>query len=442
MASLCKEKNGNFRVQFIAIDGKRKSISIGKQGDRKAARFRDKIEALLSALKTDCVLDDDIQDWLIRIADTPLSEKLQSVGLVKKQVKLSLDALLGEYLGFKKQTNNPKTILTLDQTIRRLTEFFCNKKNITEITQIDAEKYQVFLKLVQKLADGTISRDCGRARAIFEYAKKSRIIKENPFASLKLPSQENKERMFTITPEMASKVLDACPSLEWKLIFAMSRYGGVRVPSELVELRWQDILWAENKIFIHSPKTAHQRKPSRFIPLYPELKILLELAFNEAPEGSIKVLRNCNGSKNYRKGLHRIILKAGLLPWQKLFTNLRSTRETELAKIYSLQAVTAWMGNTPKVALGHYLQVTDDEWQNAATFRAEIRAVSPQSVHFPVQQGTEPACKDSQSLTEVHGSCEVMRNDASCNEVIQSKEVTSLGLEPRTYGLKVCCSTN
>ncbi len=123
---------------------------------------------------------------------------------------------------------------------------------------------------------------------------------------------------------------------------------------------------------------------------------MLEQAYDAAPEGSIKVLRNCNGSKNYRKGLHQIILKAGLLPWTKLFNNLRSSRETELAKTYSLQAVTAWMGNTPKVALGHYLQVTDDEWQNAATFRAEIRAVSPQSVHFPVQQGKEPACKDSQ----------------------------------------------
>ena len=62
--------------------------------------------------------------------------------------------------------------------------------------------------------------------------------------------------------------------------------------------------------------------------------------------------------------------------------------------------------------------------------------------HFPVHQGQAELCKDSQSLTEVYGSCDVMRNDASCNEVIQSKEVTSLGLEPRTYGLKVCCSTN
>ena len=58
------------------------------------------------------------------------------------------------------------------------------------------------------------------------------------------------------------------------------------------------------------------------------------------------------------------------------------------------------------------------------------------------QQGTENLCNSSQSLTQVNGSCEVMRNDASCNEVIQKKEVTSLGLEPRTYGLKVCCSTN
>jgi len=49
-------------------------------------------------------------------------------------------------------------------------------------------------------------------------------------------------------------------------------------------------------------------------------------------------------------------------------------------------------------------------------------------VHIPVQQGQAELCKDSQSLTEVVANCEVMRNDASCNEVIQSKEVTSLGL--------------
>ena len=48
-------------------------------------------------------------------------------------------------------------------------------------------------------------------------------------------------------------------------------------------------------------------------------------------------------------------------------------------------------------------------------------------MHIPMQQDTEPACKDSQSLTEVYGSGDVMRNDASCNEVIQSKKFVFLG---------------
>ena len=442
MASLSRNQAGNILAQFVGADGKRRSLRIGKHNDRNAARLQDRFEALVTSMKMGTPLDDHTQQWLVTIADTPLAKQLERAGLIKKQLKLTLEAFIDEYMAFKGQKLKPTTLATLKQTRRRITKFLGTKVNISDVTEADAEKYQVFLSLQEKLSDATVARDCKRCREIFEYAKKSRIIKDNPFASLKLPSQENKERMFTITPEMATKVLDACPSLEWKLIFAMARYGGIRMPSELVKLRWQDILWSENKIIIHSPKTAHQGKPTRIIPLFPELKPLLEQAYDAAPEGSVNVIKHCQGTKNYRKGLKEIILKAGLLPWPKLFNNLRSTRETELAKTYSLQAATAWIGNTPKIALGHYLQVTEQEWQNATITDAKSDAVDAYLMHIPVQQGQAELCKDSQSLTEVHVSCEVMRNDASCNEVIQSKEVTSLGLEPRTYGLKVCCSTN
>jgi len=442
MASLSRNPDGNILVQFVGTDGKRRSLRVGKLNDRNAARLQDRIEALVISMKMGTPLDDHTQQWLVTIADTPLAKQLERAGLIKKQLKLTLEAFIDEYMAFKEQKLKATTLITLKQTRRRITKFLGTKINILDITQADAEKYQVFLSVQEKLSDATVARDCKRCREIFEYAKKSRIIKENPFASLKLPSQENKERMFTITTEMATKVLDACPSLEWKLIFAMARYGGIRMPSELVKLRWQDILWSENKIIIHSPKTAHQGKPTRIIPLFPELKPLLEQAYDAAPEGSVNVIKHCQGTKNYRKGLKEIILKAGLLPWPKLFNNLRSTRETELAKTYSLQAATAWIGNTPKIALGHYLQVTEQEWQNATITDAKSDAVDAYLMHIPMQQGQAELCKDSQSLTEVYGSCEVMLNDASCNEVIQSKEVTSLGLEPRTYGLKVCCSTN
>ena len=448
MASLNKPnkgQEGEQRVQFIGKDKKRQTIRLGKQSDRNAQRLRDRIEALVTSMKMGTPLDDHTQQWLVTIADTPLAKKLERTGLIKKQLKLTLEAFIDEYMAFKEQKLKPTTLITLKQTKRRITKYLGTKINISDITQADAEKYQVFLKVQEKLSDATIARDCKRCREIFDYAKKSRIIKENPFASLKLPSQENKERMFTITPEMATKVLDACPSLEWKLIFAMARYGGIRMPSELVKLRWQDILWSENKIIIHSPKTAHQGKPNRIIPLFPELKPLLEQAFDAAPEGSVNVIKHCKGTKNYRKGLKEIILKAGLLPWPKLFNNLRSTRETELAKNYSLQAATAWIGNTPKIALGHYLQVTEQEWQNATTTtNSDVKcdAFHPYLTQNVTKQDIEPASKDSQGLTQVDDIREVMRNHASCSEVIQSKEMTSLGLEPRTYGLKVCCSTN
>ena len=39
----------------------------------------------------------------------------------------------------------------------------------------------------------------------------------------------------------AEKVLKACPDAQWKLLFALSRYGGLRCPSEHLALTWGDI---------------------------------------------------------------------------------------------------------------------------------------------------------------------------------------------------------
>jgi hypothetical protein len=73
----------------------------------------------------------------------------------------------------------------------------------------------------------------------------------------------------------------------------------------------------------------------------------------------------------------KIINRAGLKPWPKLFQNLRSTRETELAEVYPLHVVCAWIGNTPKVAKDNYLQVTDDHFAKAAQNPAQHLHESP-----------------------------------------------------------------
>jgi hypothetical protein len=76
---------------------------------------------------------------------------------------------------------------------------------------------------------------------------------------------------------------------------------------------------------------------------------------------------------NLRTQLERIIAKAGLESWPKLFQNLRSTRETELAEEYPLHVVTAWLGNSQIVAAKHYLQVTDEHFQKAASPKTALQ---------------------------------------------------------------------
>ncbi len=47
-------------------------------------------------------------------------------------------------------------------------------------------------------------------------------------------------------------------------------------------------------------------------------------------------------------------------------SNLRSTRQTELAESWPNHVVCAWIGNSEAVARKHYLQVTEEHFQQAA----------------------------------------------------------------------------
>jgi hypothetical protein len=67
------------------------------------------------------------------------------------------------------------------------------------------------------------------------------------------------------------------------------------------------------------------------------------------------ITRYRHTNQNLRTYLFSIICWAGLKPWPKLFQNLRSTRETELAEEFPLHVVCAWIGNSQPIAAKHYL---------------------------------------------------------------------------------------
>ncbi len=58
------------------------------------------------------------------------------------------------------------------------------------------------------------------------------------FADLHAGSQSNQDRTVFVDRATVDRVIDEAPSAEWRLLIALSRYCGLRVPSEASALRW------------------------------------------------------------------------------------------------------------------------------------------------------------------------------------------------------------
>ena len=78
---------------------------------------------------------------------------------------------------------------------------------------------------------------------IYKAAVRSKTLPDNPFADQVAAVKANTKRFHFISGEQAEAILDTCPDTERRLLFALARYGGLRVPSEALGLKWTDIDW-------------------------------------------------------------------------------------------------------------------------------------------------------------------------------------------------------
>ena len=280
-----------------------------------------------------------------------------------------------------------------------------------------------------KLAEATISKRVKTARQIFRQGVRWKMLAENPFADVKAGSQTNKARMHFVNRDDAQRVLDACPDVQWKLLFALSRYGGLRCPSEHLMLKWSDVDWEKNRLLVHSPKTEHRNGGDcRFVPLFPELRPYLLDAFSQAEERAEHVITRCRNSKtNHRTQMERIIKRAGVKPWPKSFHNLRSTRQTELTEKFPSHVVCAWLGNSRAVAQDHYLQVTDAHFAQAV---AEPQNRPEQAAHNPAQSTAVSYGNDQDAIHASNEDRPELPSDTSSSRCLHDMQVTPTGFEP------------
>lgn len=387
MASIVKDPNGRKRVLFVDQDGNRKTIRLGKCSQKQAETFKVKVESLIVGRFS--TVEPETARWVADLPDD-MHAKLTAVGLVQPRASMRLAEFVDGYIA-ERADATPNTLIVLRQSRQKLIAFFGPDKPLREITEADAESWRLYLVRLG-LAEATIRKCCGNAKQFFRAAVKRRLVPADPFNELESSAKANKKREYFVSRPDTQKVIEACPDAQWRLIFALCRYGGVRCPSEVLTLKWSDVNWGANRILVHSPKTEHHEGgESRLVPLFPELAPYLHEVFAEAEPGDGYVItRYRQRNANLRTQLQRIIRKAGLKPWPRLFQNLRSTRETELTESFPLHVVTAWIGNSQLVARKHYLQVTDEHFARAA-----------QNPAHAAQKATQhPVARDGISLSE------------------------------------------
>lgn len=435
MASIGKDPNGRRRILFVAQDGSRKTIRLGKCTQNKAEGIKTKIEALVAS-QFGWSPDNEVLQWLADLPDT-LHKRLVAAGLAKPRAMSPETAAagltLGRYLDDYRQSRvdvKPGTQLTYGRTRHYLLDYFKAGKLLAEIHEGDADAWRLHL-LGQGLAISTVNRACGMARQFFRAAIRRRLLANNPFEGLQSSVKGNAARQHFVTREDAEKVLNACPSIEWKLIFALARYAGLRTPSETLLLRWGDINWEAGKMLVHSPKTeAHAGGESRYVPLFPELAPLLREAFaNAEPGDGFVIAKHRKRGANLRTHLLRIIAKAGVKPWPKLLQNCRSSRQTELCERWPEHLVCTWLGNSRLVAREHYLQVRDDDFLRAA--EPEKAAQNP--AQNPAQQPAGNPCDPLQTTPRDIAENAVFHSiTADCRNP-QSSRMGGAGFEPATF---------
>lgn len=363
MSSLQKTKSG-YRIQFRLTD-KLRQLSLPGAKKQAARKVQQHVDELISCAQYGSACEANTAEWL-RTLDSKTLQKLIDLGLTPEVRPTSVPMLdlFDEFV--KAKQNLAKSTYTNYMQCRRVLWACFQLKTLNTFTRGDADKFRSFCLHTMELGENTTRKRCGQLSTFWRWLVRTDLAIVNIFDDVPKAVGTAIDSKQFISAETISLVMEQAHSAEWRALIALGRWGGIRVPSEAFSLRWEDVNWEINRVTINSSKTAHQNKPQRTLPLFPELVVPLTELWESAKNGDEWVLPTIRfKSQNVRTPFHKIIKRAGFEPWPNLWKSLRSTRETELAAVYPIHVVCEWMGNTAAVARRHYLKATEADFTMA-----------------------------------------------------------------------------
>jgi len=414
MATLIERKRGGslmFEIRFY-VGKQRKTIPLGKKYTPKTAReFQSVVDDLLYCQTNSENPKKKTLAW-IQEASPEIRDKLAKAGLIDVPPSHTLKEVWDSFLEHKvKELKSGKIVEStydLYATIRkRFFRFYGPNELLGDLTKDRMQMWKDHL--LDEVATATVACYIKEAKTCFTWAVTQGWISESPLDGISPGSFRNKKNDHYVPMADYHRLLNACPCNDWRVILALARIGGLRCPSEVLLLRWEDVNWEYDTVLIRSPKTKrHENGESRLVPLFPELKEELEtLFFGPASEGKEFVInRYRDTSQNLRTTLEKVVLRAGLKMFPRPFDNFRASRANEVYRKWGAILEKQWIGHDPSIFEDHYWMTIDTDYQEAAEWTTPTGKVgrSPQNGWKKSdRQGFPPVFPPAQGGIALHG---------------------------------------
>jgi len=382
MASVVNEPRGRRRVEFFALDGKRKKVRLGRITGAAARTFAHRLERLVTARRYGDVPDAELRRWLDTLDDRTHA-KLAAFDLIAPRLSLTLGEFLDQFMagcvGMK-----PSSRAKLEQTKRKLIAVIGASTPLRKLTPQHADAWAAAVAGTVEVSTARIHN--GNAKTMFLQAVRRKLIPESPFAHLAAgPTPRELERY--VTEDELWRVIDRCPSTEWKLWLALPFYAMLRVPSETQTITWNRVDLGSRRMTVRRPKTERFTNHAWTTVAIPS-RLWQLLSDQKASAGDRPTVFRLRRTGYLQKKLAGFVTAAGVAPWPAFFTTVRASGEM------FWQGVGIDEGHASRLA-GH---------STAVSRRHYVRSVPDPVLERMANHGAEAAQKPAQQATEAGGN--------------------------------------
>jgi len=274
-------------------------------------------------------------------------------------VDMEWDAFKDRLFRFMSAERSESTIRWTKLAIKHM-EDFNTPRHLRDVTPNLLQGTKEFM-INEGFGKHNVNRCMQALKAIMRLAEKWDLMPEQKWKAvgkLKTP----KGRVVFHTDEEIDKLLAACPSLGWRIVVLLGADTGLR-RGEMAQLRWQDVDFENNQIYVAPDKTENHR----FVPMTATLREVLEQAQKGAKSEYVVDVgwESSRNSKDFLTSYYPRIAKAAGV--KSFLHKLRHTYASQLVqKGVGLYEVSKLLGHSSIQMTEIYAHLVPANLQQAA----------------------------------------------------------------------------